>query len=63
MQFYFGNKVIEKYQDKEKIDKNASIQKGIDDAKIEVKQNITKMVDNFEVIKSSTNHWIIKIPF
>ena len=44
--------IIEKYQDKEKIDKIASIQKGVDDAKIEVKKNINKMVENVDDIET-----------
>ena len=47
--------IIEKYQDKEKIDKIASIQKGIDDAKIEVKKNINKMVENVDDIETLEN--------
>ena len=44
--------IIEKYQEKEKIDKIASIQKGVDDAKIEVKKNINKMVENVDDIET-----------
>ena len=44
--------IIEKYQEKEKIDKMASIQKSVDDAKIEVKKNINKMVENGDDIEA-----------
>ncbi len=44
--------IIEKYQDKEKIDKIASIQKVINEVKIEVKENINKMVENVEDVDS-----------
>ena len=44
--------IIEKYQDKEKFDKIASIQKVINEVKIEVKENINKMVENVEDVDS-----------
>ena len=44
--------IIEKYQDKEKIDKIASIQKVINDVKIDVKENLKKMAENVEDIQS-----------
>jgi vesicle-associated membrane protein 4 len=44
--------IIEKYQEKEKIDKMASIQKSVDDAKIEIKKNINKMVENGDDIET-----------
>ena len=44
--------IIEKYQDKEKIDKITSIQKVINEVKIEVKENINKMVKNVEDVDS-----------
>ena len=44
--------IIEKYQDKEKIDKIASIQKVINEVKIEVKENINKMVENVKDVDS-----------
>ena len=40
--------IIEKYQEKEKLKKFEEIQKDIDDVKIEIKNNINKMVDNIE---------------
>ena len=43
--------IIEKYQDREKIDKIASIQKDIDDTKIQVKKNINKIVENVDNIE------------
>ena len=42
--------IIEKYQDKDKIDKIASIQKDINDVKIEVKENMKKMIESVESI-------------
>ena len=44
--------IIEKYQDKEKIDKIESIQKVINDVKIEVKENLKKMSENLEDVQS-----------
>ena len=44
--------IIEKYKDKEKFDKIASIQKVINEVKIEVKENINKMVENVEDVDS-----------
>ena len=38
--------IIEKYQNKEKIDKIESIQKGINDVKIDIKENLEKLVEN-----------------
>ena len=43
--------IIEKYQDREKIDKIASIQKDVDDAKIQVKNNINKIIENVDDIE------------
>ena len=50
--------LIEKYQDIEKIDKIYSIQKDINDVKIEVKENINKItesVDNIETLEEKAN--------
>ena len=44
--------IIEKYQDIEKIDKIYSIQKDINDVKIEVKENLNKMAENVESIEN-----------
>ena len=43
--------IIEKYQDKEKIDKIESIQKDINDVKIDIKENINKMVQSVEDVE------------
>ena len=44
--------IIEKYQDKEKIDKISSIQKVINDVKIDFKENLKKMAESVEDIQS-----------
>ena len=43
--------IIEKYQDKEKIDKIESIQKDINEVKIDIKENINKMVQSVEDVE------------
>jgi nitrogen fixation/metabolism regulation signal transduction histidine kinase len=43
--------IIEKYQDKDKLDKIASIQNDVNEVKIEVKKNIDKMVENVEDVE------------
>ena len=43
--------MIEKYQENEKIKRIEEINKNIDDVKIEIKKNITKMVENTENIE------------
>ena len=43
--------IIEKYQDKEKIDKIAAIQQDVNECKVEVKKNIDKMVQNVEDVE------------
>ena len=56
--------IIEKYQDKAKIDKIISIQKKINEVQIEVKENMNKIVDNNleespnEIINESTEYSI-----
>ena len=40
--------IIDKYQNKEKLDKINEIQKDVNDIKVEVKENINKMVQNIE---------------
>ena len=42
--------IIEKYQDLEKIDKINSIQKDINEVKIDIKENMNKIEENFEDI-------------
>ena len=44
--------IIEKYQDKEKIDKISSIQKNINEIKIEMKENLNKMAENVEDLET-----------
>lgn len=43
--------IIEKFQDKDKIDRIGSIQKDVDDVKLEVKKNINKMVESVEDVQ------------
>ena len=43
--------IIEKYQDKDKVDKIAAIQEEVNEVKVEVKKNIDKMVDNVEDVE------------
>ena len=43
--------IIEKYQDLEKIDKIYSIQKDINEVKIDIKENMNKIEENFEDIE------------
>ena len=43
--------MIEKYQENEKLKRIEEINKNIDDVKIEVKKNISKMIDNIEDVE------------
>ena len=43
--------IIEKYQDKDKVDKIGAIQSDVNDVKVEVKKNIDKMVENVEDVQ------------
>ena len=43
--------IIEKYQEKDKLDKIGNIQNDVNDVKIEVKKNIDKMVKNVEDVE------------
>ena len=43
--------MIEKYQENEKIKRIEEINKNIDDVKIEVKKNISKMIENIEDVE------------
>ena len=43
--------VIEKYQDKDKLDRIGAIQNDVNEVKVEVKKNIDKMVENVEDVQ------------
>ena len=43
--------IIEKYQEKEQIDKIAAIQEDVNEVKVEVKKNIDKMVEGVEDVE------------
>ncbi len=43
--------IIEKYQDKDKVDRIGAIQNDVDEVKVEVKKNINRMVENVEDVQ------------
>ena len=43
--------IIEKYQEREKVDKIGEIQNEVNEVKVEVKKNIDKMVENVEDVE------------